>query len=261
MYIKPLKIMKTYILDSINRIKRLGENLDAKTILCNKSWQIFNDTGEKELYIFQENGDILLSTNGIVSQGKWQYIYANKSILISVKENSYMLHPSFSINNIMAMNLDGTERYMLMIEEQSLLALQLKSLEDLNQYLLSIENTEKQKEQKHEEDNLQKEANREWERNKKNILNTNKEYKHYKTLSIYSLVLGICMPMILLLILIFIFIFLFDPDMEATIIIPIVLVALSLFSTFLYALYDSKCSEISKKEEKNFIERFIKENV
>ena len=90
--------MKTYILDSINRLKRYGENLDAKTILCNKSWQIFNDTGEKELYIFQENGDILLSTNGIVSQGKWQYISANKSILISVKDKSYMLHPSFSIN-------------------------------------------------------------------------------------------------------------------------------------------------------------------
>ena len=251
--------MKTYILDSINRIKRLGENLDAKTILCNKSWQIFNDTGEKELYIFQENGDILLSTNGIVSQGKWQYISANKSILISVKENSYMLHPSFSINNIMAMNLDGTERYMLMIEEQSLLALQLKSLEDLNQYLLSIENTEKQKEQKHEEDNLQKEANREWERNKKNILNTNIEYKHYKTLSIYSLVLGICMPMILLLI----FIFFFNPDKEETIIIiPIILDGLSLlFFIFLYALYDSKCSNISNKEEKNFIEGFIKGNV
>ena len=251
--------MKTYILDSLNRLKRFGENLDAKTILCNKSWQIFNDTGEKELYIFQDNGDILLSTNGIVSQGKWQYISANKSILISVKENSYMLHPSFSINNIMAMNLDGTERYMLMIEEQSLLALQLKSLEDLNQYLLSIENTEKQKEQKHEEDNLQKEANREWERNKKNILNTNIEYKHYKTLSIYSLVLGICMPMILLLI----FIFFFNPDKEETIIIiPIILDGLSLlFFIFLYALYDSKCSNISNKEEKNFIEGFIKGNV
>ena len=39
--------MKTYILDSINRLKRYGENLDVKTILCNKSWQIFNDSGEK----------------------------------------------------------------------------------------------------------------------------------------------------------------------------------------------------------------------
>ena len=171
--------MKTYILDSINRIKRLGENLDAKNILCNKSWQIFNDTGEKELYIFQENGDILLSTNGIVSQGKWQYISANKSILISVKANSYMLHPSFSINNIMAMNLDGTERYMLMIEEQSLLALQLKSLEDLNQYLLSIENEnerkEKEKENKKKDEDLQKAAMKAWAANKKHILDSNKE--------------------------------------------------------------------------------------
>ena len=170
--------MKTYILDSINRIKRLGENLDAKTILCNKSWQIFNDTGEKELYIFQENGDILLSTNGIVSQGKWRYISANKSILISVKENSYMLHPSFSINNIMAMNLDGTERYMLMIEEQSLLALQLKSLEDLNQYLFSIENEnerkEKEKENKKKDEELQKAAMKAWAANKKHILDSNK---------------------------------------------------------------------------------------
>ena len=194
--------MKTYILDSINRIKRLGENLDAKTILCNKSWQIFNDTGEKELYIFQENGDILLSTNGIVSQGKWQYISANKSILISVKENSYMLHPSFSINNIMAMNLDGTERYMLMIEEKSLLALQLKSLEDLNQYLLSIENEderkEKDKEYKKKEEELQKAAMKAWAANKKHILDSNKEYKRIKMLSMIYALSTFILPFVLI---------------------------------------------------------------
>ena len=176
--------MKTYLLDSINRLKRLGENLNAKTILCNKSWQIINDTGEKELYIFQENGDILLSTNGIVSQGKWQYISANKSILISVKDKSYMLHPSFSINNIMAMNLDGTESYMLMIEEQSLLALQVKTLEDLNNYLLSIENEvvhkEKEVKQREEEEIQKQEALKEWFANKKQILDSNEEYKRNK---------------------------------------------------------------------------------
>ena len=49
--------MKTYILDSINRIKRLGENLDAKTILCNKSWQIFNAGDHYIAYIYGgENG-------------------------------------------------------------------------------------------------------------------------------------------------------------------------------------------------------------
>ena len=73
--------MKTYLLDSLNRIKRKGENLYAKTILCNKSWLIFNDSGDKELYIFQENGEVLISLNGIVSKGSWQYIPANKNIV------------------------------------------------------------------------------------------------------------------------------------------------------------------------------------
>lgn len=249
--------MKTYILDSINRIKRLGENLDAKTILCNKSWQIFNDTGEKELYIFQENGDILLSTNGIVSQGKWQYISANKSILISVKENSYMLHPSFSINNIMAMNLDGTERYMLMIEEKSLLALQLKSLEDLNQYLLSIENEderkEKDKEYKKKEEELQNEAMKAWAANKKHILDSNKEYKRNKKKFESYIAACFLAPIVSLLF------FMDSWDTEFAIIGIIVVFFSFIFPLIEICLYDSKCNEISGKQQIFFIENYIKE--
>lgn len=44
--------MKTYLFDTFNRYKRFSEKLDAKTILCNKSWWVFNDSGEKEVYIF-----------------------------------------------------------------------------------------------------------------------------------------------------------------------------------------------------------------
>ena len=257
MYIKPLKIMKTYILDSINRIKRLGENLDAKTILCNKSWQIFNDTGEKELYIFQENGDILLSTNGIVSQGKWQYISANKSILISVKENSYMLHPSFSINNIMAMNLDGTERYMLMIEEQSLLALQVKTIEDLNKYLLSLEHEdeqeEKEKEQMRIEEELQEAAIKAWAANKKDILDSNKEYNRNKKMFESYIAACFLAPIVSLLF------FMNSWDTEFAIIGIIVVFFSFIFPLIEICLYDSKCNEISGKQQKFFINNYIKE--
>ena len=83
--------MRTYLLDILNRYNRFSENLDVKTILCNKSWLIFNDTGDKELYIFQENGSLIASVNGNVFNGNWQYISANKSIIISFKEKSYML--------------------------------------------------------------------------------------------------------------------------------------------------------------------------
>lgn len=53
--------MRTYLLDILNRYNRFSENLDIKTILCNKSWFIFNDTGDKELYIFQDNGSLIAS--------------------------------------------------------------------------------------------------------------------------------------------------------------------------------------------------------
>lgn len=246
--------MKTYILDSINRLKRLGENLDAKTILCNKSWQIFNDTGEKELYIFQENGDILLSTNGIVSQGRWQYIYANKTILISIKENSYLLHPSFSINNIMAMNLDGTERYMLMIEEQSLLALQLKSIKDLNNYFLSLEESEKQKEYKCEEEELKLRAIKAWAISKNTILNSDEEYKHKKKLSVIYFAACFFAPTIALLSLMNIW----NKEFE---IVGIFIVLLAfLFPIVEACIYESKCSEISGRQQKIFIENYINNN-
>ena len=110
--------MKTYLLDILSRYNRFSENLDVKTVLCNKSWWIFNDSGDKELYIFQENGSLIASVNGNVINATWQYIAANKSLVISFKEQSYMLHPSFIDNIIFALQQDGTERFLFMINEE-----------------------------------------------------------------------------------------------------------------------------------------------
>ncbi len=113
--------MRTYLLDILNRYNRFSENLDVKTILCNKSWLIFNDTGDKELYIFQENGSLIASVNGKVINATWQYVSANKSIIISFKEQSYMLHPTFLDKNIFALQQDGTNRYSFMSANKSII--------------------------------------------------------------------------------------------------------------------------------------------
>lgn len=110
--------MKTYLLDIPNKYHRFSKNLDVKAILCNKSWLIFNDSGDKELYIFQENGSLITSVNGSVINATWQYISANNSLVISFKEQSYMLHPSFKDDVIFALQQDGTERFVFMIEER-----------------------------------------------------------------------------------------------------------------------------------------------
>lgn len=136
------KYMKTYLLDILNKYNRFSENLDVKTILCNKSWLVFNDTGNKELYIFQENGNLIASVNGNVINGTWQYISVNKSIIISFKEQSYMLHPSFFDKTIFALQQDGTSKYAFMIDEKQSQLFQPKSLTELKSYFENIERKE-----------------------------------------------------------------------------------------------------------------------
>lgn len=139
--------MKTYLLDILNKYNRFSESLDVKNILCNKSWLAFNDTGDKELYIFQENGSLIVSINGKVTNGTWQYISTNKSIILSFKGQAYMLHPSFFDKTIFALQQDGTNRYAFMIDEKQSHSFQPKSLTELNAYFKNIERKKVEAEQ------------------------------------------------------------------------------------------------------------------
>lgn len=131
--------MQTYLLDILNRYNKFSEKLDVKTILCNKSWLVFNDNGNKELYIFQEKGSLIISVNGKVTNAKWQYISANKSIIISSIGQSYMFHPAFFDKNIFALQQDGTNNYAFMIDEKQSRYFHPKSLTELKLYFENIE--------------------------------------------------------------------------------------------------------------------------
>ena len=161
-------VMKTYLFETLNRYKRFSESLDAKAVLSNKAWVVFNDEGEKQVYIFQEDGTVLITTNGIGSVKTWKYIPANKSILINGDGNRFvMLRTAFVDENILAFQLDGTDRYAFMIDENNKALFAPKTLEELNTYLVDKLDTEKQKqiEQQNKDNELaekaKQEANRE----------------------------------------------------------------------------------------------------
>ena len=74
-----LNKMKAYLLDIPNKYNRFSKNLDVKAILCNKSWLVFNDSGDKELYIFQENGSLITSVNGSVITVSYTHLRAHET--------------------------------------------------------------------------------------------------------------------------------------------------------------------------------------
>ena len=131
--------MKAFLFDTLNRYKRYSENLDAKTTLCNKTWCVFNDSGEKEIYIFSEDGGLIVSINGIVTNAKWRYIPANKSLIISSEKQNVMLQPAFVDNVIFSLQMDGTDNYAFLIDESNKNNFQPKTLNDIKRYFSEIE--------------------------------------------------------------------------------------------------------------------------
>lgn len=131
--------MKTYILDSINRFKRFSENLDVATTLSNKTWVVFNDSGERELYIFQPDGSVIITKNGIGIVGQWQWISANQSLIIQRDGSVIMLHPEYIDNIILALNLDGTRETAFLIEDSNRESFAPKTLSQLEGYFRNKE--------------------------------------------------------------------------------------------------------------------------
>lgn len=127
--------MKTFLLDIADRFRRFDEQLDVKALLCNKSWQVFNDSGVKEIYIFQEDGSLIISLNGKVSRATWQYIPANRSLIINSDNESYMLRPFFQDENLFTLQLDGTREYSFLLNEAQRASFPVESLSDLKFYL------------------------------------------------------------------------------------------------------------------------------
>lgn len=193
--------MKTYLFDTFNRYKRFSEELDAKTILCNKSWWVFNDSGEKELYIFNTDGTLIIAVSGKVTNATWQYIPANKSLIISGNNQSYMVKPAFFDNQIFALQVDGTNDYAFLIDENNLPSTSLRSLADLKEHFAEKERqavlAEQRKRQAAIEAQRQSEIERERKREEARKIieemerNSKKWLKRFLLITTIILVLGL----------------------------------------------------------------------
>ncbi|WP_019539779.1 DUF2207 domain-containing protein [Proteiniphilum acetatigenes] len=126
--------MKTFILNSINRLKSYSQNLDAESTLYSKSWEVFNETGDKELFIFRPNNDLLISRNGIVQKGKWELLNI-ATLLIDIGERSYLLNAAYIEDQFLALNLDGTNEFMVMIETDMKDRFSLNTIGSIENYL------------------------------------------------------------------------------------------------------------------------------
>lgn len=158
--------MKTFLYSIPTKIQTFSKKLDVKAVLCGKSWEVFNDEGVKQLFIFNEDGTVLITNNGKVYSAAWKFIAQNSSILLTTSDETIMFRPAFFNKDVFALQQDGTERYLLMIDEDKKPLFQTLSLDVLTAFIekeiaaISNEKEEKirqrQIEQQKEEDEIKK---------------------------------------------------------------------------------------------------------
>lgn len=99
--------MKLYIKNLLPRLKQFSENLDRKEIFIEIPWVIVDDNLNQQKYIFKKNGDLVMSLNGQVTIGKWEYLSAARSLLIDRIQDKILLNQNFIAPAVMVLKKDG----------------------------------------------------------------------------------------------------------------------------------------------------------
>jgi hypothetical protein len=111
--------MKTFLSDLFPKLHRYSEKLDNLTMLTNQHWiSIDNIISTKTVYIFRTNNELLVSKNGKVEKGKWEFL-GNKSLLIDKNDECYLFKHGFFDENILALKVDSSEEYAVFVNENN----------------------------------------------------------------------------------------------------------------------------------------------
>ncbi len=113
--------MKQFINNLLPRLKQFSENLDRKELFIEIPWVIIDDNLNQQKYIFKRNGDLIMSLNGQVTIGKWEYLAAARSLLIDRIQDKILLNQNFIDPAVMALKKDGFKDENLILANEILL--------------------------------------------------------------------------------------------------------------------------------------------
>lgn len=113
--------MKIYLQDIVNRLSQFSEKLDNTTLFIDKPWVLIDSNSDYHKYIFKRNGELVMSLNGQVQIGKWEYLSAAKSILIDRIKDKVLLNQSFFDSAVMVLKIDGSNNQLFVLANETII--------------------------------------------------------------------------------------------------------------------------------------------
>lgn len=125
--------MKLYLKSIAKQLNNFSLSLDKTSIFIDKPWTLIDEEFEMQKLIFKKNKELILSKNGKVQEGKWDYFPEAKSLLIDRNSDKILCNEAFIDKGVMILKLDGTEnRFFILANENIVPDL------DANRYLKEL---------------------------------------------------------------------------------------------------------------------------
>ena len=112
--------MKTYIQSIIPQLQRFSQSLDKTAILINKPWALIDEDSEIQKLIFKKDKELILSKNGNVTMGKWDYFPEAKSLLIDRGTDKILCNEAMIDDGVLIMKLDGTNNQFFVLANENI---------------------------------------------------------------------------------------------------------------------------------------------
>lgn len=113
--------MKTYLQDIVNRLFQFSEKLDNTSLFIDKPWVLIDSESNYHKYIFKRDGQLIMSLNGQVQLGKWEYLALAKSILIDRIKDKVLLNQSFFNGAVMVLKVDGNNNDLFILANEEMI--------------------------------------------------------------------------------------------------------------------------------------------
>jgi len=113
--------MKDYLKSWIPRIQDFSLKLDKLSKLYNQPWVLVNDLNDFIKIIFQDRGKLIVSRNGVVSDGSWELVSSANSILLDINNEKRLYNHQFIDNGLMILTLDGHSTDFFVLANQNII--------------------------------------------------------------------------------------------------------------------------------------------
>jgi len=114
-------MLKDYIKKVFPGILEFSISLDKTSSILDKPWVVAGTDQTKEKYIFKKNHELLISKEGKVEMGKWEFLDEAHSFLIKRESGSFLYNKGYLDKAVLILKVDGRESDYLTLANENVL--------------------------------------------------------------------------------------------------------------------------------------------